>query len=138
MSALSRELRRAVRARALGCCEYCRFHEDDLHAPFEPDHVVAVQHAGAATLENLALACLHCNRRKGTNLSSVDPTTGAPVWLFNPRRDHWADHFRIEEDRIVGITPAGRATVNLLEMNAEECVLIRGELQRAGRYPLRA
>ena len=33
----------------------------------EIDHVIAEQHRGPATPENLALACFHCNNHKGTS-----------------------------------------------------------------------
>jgi hypothetical protein len=61
-------------------------------------------------MENLALACFDCNRQKGPNISSVDPDTQEVVQLFNPRRDAWSDHFSLNGARIVGVTPAGRAT----------------------------
>jgi hypothetical protein len=37
-------------------------------APFQIDHIIARQHGGATELENLALACIHCNRFKGPNM----------------------------------------------------------------------
>ena len=138
MSVVPDALRRAVQTRAQGRCEYCLVHEADFHFAHEPDHVVAVQHGGATEVENLALACFPCNRRKGPNLSSIDPATGQRAWLFNPRVDRWSDHFRIEGPRIVGITPAGRATVSLLQSNSGERLRVRRNLQRAGRYPREA
>src|SRR5437667_4729271 len=59
----------------------------------EPDHIIATQHRGPTSSENLALACFDCNRRKGPNLSSVDPETTRIVQLFNPRRDNWRNTF---------------------------------------------
>ena len=59
-------------------------------------------------------------------------------WLFNPRTDRWSDHFRIEGTRIVGITPASRATLSLLQLNSDERLRVRRNLQRAGRYPREA
>ena len=55
-------LRAEVRHRARGRCEYCGVHEADVGAPHEPDHIVAEQHGGQTTVENLAYACYHCNR----------------------------------------------------------------------------
>ncbi|MBI4659009.1 MAG: HNH endonuclease [Verrucomicrobia bacterium] len=46
-------LRTEVQARAAGLCEYCRVHEDDAGLPREPDHIVADQHDGRTTSENL-------------------------------------------------------------------------------------
>ncbi len=88
-------------------------------------------------MDNLALACVRCNRRKGTNLSSVDPDSGNVIPLFHPRRDRWANHFVLEGSRIIGVTPTGRATVLLLQLNSSERVRTRRRLQQAGRYPLR-
>jgi hypothetical protein len=40
------------------------------------------------------------------------------VNLFNPRRDSWERHFVVDRGGyIVGLTPTGRATVRLLDMN---------------------
>ncbi|MEM7317126.1 MAG: hypothetical protein AAF497_28665, partial [Planctomycetota bacterium] len=73
----------------------------------------------------LALACDRCNLHKGTNLSSVDPDSLETVALFHPRRDRWLDHFRFEGATIIGISPTGRATARLLQMNAKHRVQIR-------------
>ena len=53
-------------------------------ATFHVDHIKAKQHEGSDDPTNLALACGHCNRRKGTNLSGIDPETGEIVPLFQP------------------------------------------------------
>jgi len=47
--------------------------------------------------------------------------------LFNPRSDQWSDHFVIQGGHIIGLTPTGRATVRLLNMNAPRRVELRGE-----------
>ncbi len=39
----------------------------------EIDHVIAEQHHGPTTLENLALACFHYNNHKGPNVAGIDP-----------------------------------------------------------------
>ena len=101
----------------------------------EPDHIIAIQHRGPTSAENLALACFDCNRHKGPNLSSVDPETGRIVELFHPRADYWKEHFRLDGPRIVGLTAKGRATVELLEFNTAHRLRIREELQRVDRYP---
>jgi hypothetical protein len=128
-------LRTATWQRANGRCEYCLFHDDDALLPHHADHIVARQHRGGTTLENLALACCECNGFKGPNPGSFDPVTGELVRLFNPRQDHWAEHFRLESGIIVGLTPIGRATALLLQFNDPERVLQRQQLQRARRYP---
>jgi hypothetical protein len=81
--------------RAGGRCEYCLIHEEDSSFSHEVDHVISRQHGGATEFDNLALACLLCNRCKGTNLTSID-AAGTVIRLFNPRRDQWKAHFRLE------------------------------------------
>lgn len=132
---MNEALRQLVRERADGRCEYCRL--PDAHPPAEPfhlEHIVARQHGGLTILENLAWACHRCNRHKGTNLSGVDPDTGAVVPLFHPRRDVWKEHFEVEGYRLRGLTPTGRATVWLLQMNAERRLDRRAELIRRGWF----
>jgi hypothetical protein len=46
LTPISTALRDGVRLRALGCCEFCGVHEDDVWEPHEPDHVIAEQHGG--------------------------------------------------------------------------------------------
>src|SRR5437667_11798964 len=81
---------------------------------------VAKQHRGSDEADNLALACHQCNLHKGTNLSSFDPDTNEFVRLFHPRRDRWSDHFKLDGALVVGLTPAGRTTAWLLQMNSDE------------------
>jgi len=132
---VSQALRAANFERAAGCCEYCRVPSLGVLFPHEPDHIIAEQHGGKTTLENLALACVHCNAFKGTNLSSIDPDTGRVVLLFNPRTDRWGDHFRLDGAQIVPLTPVGRATARLLRFSDPEREQARRELWLAGKFP---
>lgn len=113
-------LRREVVERAGNRCEYCRLPAAVAFYPHEVDHVIAEKHGGATGTDNLAFSCWRCNRHKGSDLASFDPETGELSPLFNPRTQVWAEHFTHEEGRIVGLTAAGRATVNLLQLNSEE------------------
>jgi hypothetical protein len=79
--------------RAGNLCEYCRLPQLGYEAAFNIDHVIATQHQRDNSSENLALSCPKCNRKKGPNISSIDPVTKAVVRLFNPRTDLWTDHF---------------------------------------------
>lgn len=85
-----------------------------LPLPFQIDHIIAEKHAGQTVESNLALACPHCNRFKGPNIAGIDPASGEPVRLFHPRVDIWEDHFTFEGARIIGVTPIGQATVQVL------------------------
>lgn len=110
-------LRRLVRERARDCCEYCLTPEIVTLVPHWIDHIVAEKHGGKTEAENLANACILCNQRKGSDLSSVDPVTAEIVLLFHPRRDRWTDHFQFIDGRIEPLTPIGRATTRLLGFN---------------------
>jgi hypothetical protein len=129
------ELRRLVVERAHGCCEYCWLHQDDTPFTHQLDHLIAVKHGGATNSENLALACLSCNRNKGADLSAIDPVDGMIVTLFNPRTQHWTEHFTLDKARVIGLTPDGRATVQLLRMNDPLRLIQRRRLSLLGRYP---
>jgi hypothetical protein len=101
--------------------------------PHEPDRIVAIQHGGETTLENLAYACFECNRFKGPNLSSIDPATGAVTPLFQPRTQQWSDHFHWDVAIIEPLTPTGRATVFLLRLSLEDRVSFRTNLLNQGQ-----
>ena len=68
-------------------------------------------HGGETVADNLALSCVTCNRRKGSDLASLDPATGSLTPLFHPRHDRWADHFRLAGGLIEPLTPVGRVTL---------------------------
>lgn len=77
---------------------------------------------------NLAFACFDCNRFKGSDIASVDPLTNEVVALFNPRTQIWSEHFRLEDGKIVSLTPAGRVTEKLLRFNLPNRVEVRKRL----------
>lgn len=112
--------------------------DDVTVVPHEPDHIIAVQHGGVTSFENLAYTCHQCNRYKGPNLASVDPDTGERAFLFHPRIDRWQDHFRFDGARIVALTATGRAKVALLRVNDGRRVVARAELMHKGHYPFAA
>ncbi len=120
-------LRQLVYERANGCCEYCLISEDVSFAKHEIDHVMAEKHGGLTVQENLALSCTICNKHKGSDIASIDNETGEIVPLFNPRRDIWSEHFRLENGIFIGLTPNARATIRLLQINS----LMRIEERRA-------
>lgn len=129
------ELRRLVVERAGNRCEYCLFHQDDAIASHQIDHVIAEKHGGSTTLDNLALSCMVCNLRKGSDLASIDPSSGQLVVLFNPRTQAWPEHFQIQNLRLSGITRIGRTTENFLQFNSPQRIAERRELELVGRFP---
>jgi len=102
---------------------------------FEADHIIAEKHRGKTTLENLAWACVICNRNKGPDISSIDPLHDTVVALFNPRKHQWKRHFRLNGPRIEPLTASGRATEFLLQFNIPERIEQRLALISNGRYP---
>ncbi len=135
MSYIPETLRQLVYERAEGRCEYCLLPVRYAYLTYEIDHVIAEKHGGATDEANLCLSCFECNRHKGSDVASYDETSGEIVRLYNPRRDRWAEHFRLEAERIVPLTPIGRVTMKLLQLNKHERLLERGELIAAGKYP---
>ena len=131
---VSGRMRQAVAERAAYRCEYCGLPQKfALHA-HEPDHIVPHQHGGESQLQNLAWACLRCNRYKGPNVGSFDPETGRLVPFFNPRTQAWAVHFAWEGATIQPLTSEGRVTVTILHFNDADRVAERQRLMTAGLY----
>ena len=100
--------------------------------PFHVEHIVSRQHGGIDDPGGLALACDRCNAYKGPNLTSIDPDTRTVTALFNPRGDAWSDRFVGRGGQILGLTPTGRATARLLNMNAPRRVELRRECSSGG------
>lgn len=131
---ISQELRRLVANRADSLCEYCLIPDTDGVA-FQVDHIISVKHGGSTTPDNLAYACIFCNLQKGTDLGSIVWRTGELVRFFNPRRDFWGEHLRLDEAVIQSLTDIGEVTARILDFNSEERILERQALLEVGRYP---
>jgi hypothetical protein len=134
-SYISSQLRQLVSDRAGGKCEYCLIHQDFSIYSHEVDHAIAVKHGGLSTEENLVLACLPCNRYKGSDLTSIDPITKQVTVLFNPRLHEWNEHFQIDQGYILGKTTIGRTTIFLLRLNEPKRLMIRQALILQKLYP---
>ena len=128
-------LRRLVSSRAEELCEYCLIHEDDTFLGCQIEHIISEKHGGQTVEANLALACVFCNRFKGTDISTLSPATGQLCRLYDPRTDRWTEHFRLTGAHIVGLTEIGKATASLLGFNHPDRLLERDALVEAGRYP---
>jgi hypothetical protein len=133
-SLISDEARFLVRSRGDLLCEYCLILEDDCLFTLQIDHVISVKHGGGADLENFALACIFCNRQKGSDVGTI-LADGSFSRFFNPRKDFWAGHFRLAGAVIEPITAMGEATARILRFNDSERVDERSELVAQGRYP---
>ena len=132
VSYIPTELRRLVIKRAGARCEYCRLAEYVSFYPHEIDHIIAEKHDGLTVADNLACTCARCNRFKGSDLGSFDPQTGLFAFLFNPRTQVWDEHFAISKGRVIGMTPTGRVTVKLLQMNSADRIAERQTAQELG------
>lgn len=101
------------------------------------DHVTPISRGGSDTEDNLCLACELCNQYKWAKTEGIDPLSGKPVPLFNPRQQRWSDHFVWSSDgaMILGLTASGRATVAALRMNNELAVTVRKNWIQAGWHP---
>lgn len=127
--------REFVRQRASGRCEYCRLPDFAVEPnDFHVEHIIPRKHRGGDETDNLAWACIFCNLYKGPNLASFDPDTGELTRLFHPRRDRWDQNFRMDGAQIFGLTPIGRTTIWLLEMNSEILFSLRSSLMREQRW----
>lgn len=126
-----------VKRRAGDLCEYCRVPQIFDPLPFQIDHVIARQHDGPTSLENLALACLSCNNHKGPNIAGIDRQAGTQevVRLFHPRNDTWNEHFEWNGPILQGTTAIGRVTVSVLGINLPHRIAFRRSLIDEGVFP---
>lgn len=125
MSRIQGLLREQVRERAGKRCEYCLKPEPFGTHKHQADHILSQRHDGSDTLDNLAWACFSCNVNKGADIAGYDKLTGQLVPLFNPRTQVWDEHFVYDEATLIGLTPIGRVTVHLLQINDGEQIELR-------------
>jgi hypothetical protein len=128
------ELRQQVYDRAQGCCEYYLISEKVVFFVHQVDHVIAEKHGGLTDTTNLALACIICNKYKGSDIASIDVESDDVVRLYHPRRDNWYAHFSLSAAKIIPLTAIGRVTVNLLQFNRVERIAERELLIKAGLF----
>jgi len=93
-SRISPEIRQIVASRAGFVCEYCLIAEEDSYFRHQIEHIISRKHGGSSELEDLALACVFCNRYKGSDIASLTLETDELVRFYNPRVDRWREHFR--------------------------------------------
>lgn len=134
---VSSKLRESVFESANGICEYCISQVRLSSDPFEVEHIRPRSKGGKTTIENLALSCRGCNGYKANRTKAKDPMTQKIVSLFNPRKQRWKDHFAWNENftLIVGLTPTGRVTVEVLKLNRIGLVNQRVAFYISGDHP---
>lgn len=124
-SYISAALRKLVDERAQNCCEYCLMPEMAVLFSHQVDHIIAEKHGGVTDEDNLALACVICNKYKGSDIASIDVETNEVVRLYHPRRDVWREHFVLSDAKILPLSAVGRVTTSLLQLNRAERIAER-------------
>lgn len=110
---ISEAMRRQVSELADHKCEYCLIQESDTYFGCEIDRIISVKHGGRSLIENLAYACMICNRYKGSDLGSLTEE-GMLIRFYNPRTDYWNEHFRLQGNEIIPLTAIGVVTSRIL------------------------
>jgi len=64
MTMLTEQFREIVSTRAANRCEYCQLPSYLQVGGFEIDHILPRSRGGLTEIDNLALACPHCNAHK--------------------------------------------------------------------------
>ena len=133
------KIRARVRNQAGDRCGYCLSPQALVLGLLEIEHIIPKAEGGSDEEDNLWQSCRLCNGFKGVQTQALDPETGQRVPLFDPRRQHWSEHFAWSEDgtQIVGTTPCGRATVIALQLNNLIAVMVRRAWVAAGWHPPR-
>lgn len=126
-----------VRKSARFRCGYCLLSQKYSPIIFQFDHLIPISEGGTNAESNLWLACGNCNSAKSDKTECFDPITKTTNPIFNPRTQNWNKHFEWSEGGaiILGKTPVGRGTVELLKLNDERVVAVRREWILAGWHP---
>lgn len=130
-------LRRQIRAQFSHRCAYCQTAESLTVAIFEIEHIVPRSAGSETRFDNLCLACPTCNRYKADRQTGVPPTLGQSAPLFHPQHQQWSEHFAWSDDaaEIIGLTPTGQATIEVLRMNRSRLVRLRRLWVQMGEHP---
>lgn len=135
---ISVELEQKIRKTAQNRCGYCLSPQHLVMARLQIEHIIPLAAGGTNDEQNLWLACPICNGHKADKLNALDPETGELTPLFNPRTQDWFTHFQWSEDgiQIIGLTPAGRATVRALHLSDDpDALTVRSFWVMAGWHP---
>lgn len=118
-------------------CGYCQSDELLTGIPLSTEHIIPIAAGGQTVRENLWRSCRPCNEIKGARTHADDPETGESILVFNPRTQHWNEHFRWSQDGAVmlGRTPIGRSTIQALQLNRPMLVSARRRWVVAGWHP---
>ena len=134
---IPKELRTLVEKRARGYCEYCLAFSQFSPSNFEMEHIRPEVKDGKTEANNLALSCRRCNGLKFTKTQHFDIISKKMIDLYHPRKDNWFEHFHWNEDEtiIIGKTPKGRVTIDLLQINRTSNLNLSALLSLVGLHP---
>lgn len=135
MSKIAEKLKAKIRRQAKNRCGYCLLPQALNPGQLEIEHILPTAKGGNDEEANLWLACRLCNGYKGVQTEAFDEETNKTVSLFNPRKQNWNEHFEWENERIIGKTDCGRATVKALKFNNEIILPVRKRWVTAGWFP---
>ena len=135
--ALPDSIKQRILARDRHRCSYCLTAEANCGLSMHFDHIIPEVVGGPTVEDNLCLACFSCNVHKWARETGIDPQTGETIPLFHPLNQTWPEHFTWSRDgtRILGLTPCGRATVEVLQMNNPTIMCARRRWVSAGWHP---
>lgn len=85
------QVRQKVAQWAIHQCEYCLIAVDDAGFP----HQIVANMAVVRILRIWPMPASSAIVIRARTLALIDQVTGETVRLFHPRRDQWADHFRV-------------------------------------------
>ena len=130
-------IRKAILQLSHGYCEYCILPSNFSTDFFHYEHIVPLSLDGKTELGNLARSCGICNINKRDKIQHIDPLSQQVMRLYHPRQDTWKEHFQWSDDdlHIVGISPIGRATIDLLKMNRIDAINLRKLLKMVDLHP---
>lgn len=134
MPRISAALRREVRNRAHQRCEYCRIPDEISSFGHQVDHIISIKQGGTSEPDNLAYACIRCNRYKGSDVAAYDVDSQKLTSFYNPRSQAWDEHFELKNGLMVGKTDVGRVTIRIFQMNHPKQVETRQNLIGKGLW----
>ena len=131
------KIKKLILAASHGYCEYCWSPSEYTSAIYHFDHILPVVNGGKSFFLNLAYSCNACNSYKSDKIQYLDSVTQQICSLYHPRTDLWTDHFQWSPDflRMEGISPTGRATIELLRVNRPQVMNLRLILKLIGLHP---
>ena len=124
---VSAELKAQIRQQARNRYGYCLSLQQYVLGTLEIEHIIPKSAGGSSREDNLWMACRPCNSHKADRTHGIDPLSEETVALYHPRKQTWNDHLAWSNDgtHIVGTTPCGRVTVEILQLNNPFSVAVR-------------